>query len=352
KFDSYFQKEYLPKCRQDFGYGTLPNGKKWYRYFIKVNTNTNKSPEEIHKVGLSEVARIQKEMMKIKERMNFKGDFKSFLKFIVDDPSMYFKNPKDAIEAFQNVRKKIDGLIPNYFNLVPKTDYQVVEAENRDASAASYSSPTEMKTYGRFVVNTLNLKSNTIPGVTTLSLHEAIPGHHFQLALAFELKNTITEYQRKVFNSNAFVEGWALYAEYLGREMGLFKDDVQYLGHLSDEMLRACRLVVDTGIHAKGWSRQKAIDFMAAHLASDMRDIESEVERYSVWPGQALGYKIGQLKIIELRKKAENALKNQFDIKKFHDLVLGQGTLSLFVLEKRVNQWIVEQKKGKTVSKI
>lgn len=350
KFDQFFKQEYLPKCRKEFGYGTFPNGKKWYQYNVKINTNTNKTPTEIHKIGLSEVARIKSEMIKIKNRMGFKGDFKKFLKFNVDDPSVYFKNPKEAIEAFQIVRKKIDAEIPKFFNLIPKAEYKVVEAENAQAPAASYNQPTELKTYGRFVVNTLNLKGNTIPGVTTLSLHEAIPGHHFQLALVFEMKDKITEYQRKIFNSNAFVEGWALYTEYLGREMGLFTDDTQYFGHLSDEMLRACRLVVDTGIHSKGWSKQKAVDFMAANLASDIKDIESEVERYSVWPGQALGYKIGQLKIIELRKKAEKELKNQFDIKKFHDLVLGQGTLSLFVLEKRVKRWISDQKKGKTAS--
>ena len=352
KFDAFFQKQYLPKCRKDFGYGTLPNGKKWYRYLVKLNTNTNKTPEEIHKIGLGEVARIKSEMIKIKEKMGFKGDFKAFLKFIVDDPNSYFKTSKEAIEGYNSVRQKIDAVIPEYFNLRPKADYKVVEAENGDAPAASYNQPTELKTYGRFVVNTINLKGNSILEMTSLSLHEAVPGHHFQLALAFELKDKITEYQRKIFNSNAFVEGWALYTEYLGREMGLFTDDQQYLGHLSSEMLRAVRLVIDTGIHSKGWSRQQSIDYMASNLASDIKDVESEVERYSVWPGQALGYKIGQLKIIELRKKAEKELKNQFDIKKFHDVVLGQGTLSLFVLEKRVNKWIQEQKKGKTISKI
>jgi uncharacterized protein (DUF885 family) len=352
KFDAFFQKEYLPNCRKDFGYGTLPNGKKWYRYLVKLNTNTNKTPEEIHRTGLAEVARIKGEMVKIKEKMKFKGDFKAFLKFIVDDPNSYFKSSKEAIDGYNSVRKKIDAQIPKYFNLTPKADYKVVEAENGDAPAASYSQPTELKSYGRFVVNTINLKGNSILEMTSLSLHEAVPGHHFQLALAFELKDKITEYQRKIFNSNAFVEGWALYTEYLGREMGLFTDDKQYLGHLSSEMLRAVRLVIDTGIHSKGWSRQQSIDYMASNLASDIKDVESEVERYSVWPGQALGYKIGQLKIIELRKKAEKELRSQFDIKKFHDVVLGQGTLSLFVLEKRVNSWIQDQKKRKTISNI
>lgn len=350
KFDTFFKNEYLPKCRKDFGFGTFPNGKKWYRYFVKVSTNTNKTPAEIHKIGLDEVARIQGEMMKIKDKMGFKGDFKAFLKFIVDDPNSYFKTSKEAIDGYVNVRKKIDAEVPKYFRLMPKADYRVVEAENIDAPAASYNQPTEMKNFGRFVVNTLNLKGNSILEMTSLSLHEAVPGHHFQLALVFEMKDKLSEYQRKVFNSNAFVEGWALYSEYLGREMGLFSDDRQYLGHLSSEMLRATRLVVDTGIHSKNWSRQKSIDFMAAHLASDIKDIESEVDRYSVWPGQALGYKIGQLKIIELRKKAEKELKNQFDIKKFHDVVLGNGTVSLFVLEKQVNKWIEEQKKGKSIS--
>ncbi len=348
KFDNFFKKEYLPKCRKEFGYGSFPNGKKWYAYNVMVNTNTNKTPNEIHRLGLSEVARIKLEMIKIKDRSGFKGSFKEFLKFKVDDPASYFKSSKEAIDAYQSVRKNIEAALPKYFNLRPKADYKVVEAENPEAPSGMYNQPTEMKPYGRFVINTINLKSTSIPGVTTLSLHEAVPGHHFQLALAYELKDKITEYQRKVFNSNAFVEGWALYSEYLGREMGMYKDDVQYFGHLSDEMLRACRLVVDTGIHSKNWSKQKAVDFMAANLAADIKEIESEVERYSVWPGQALGYKLGKLKIIELRKKAEKELKTQFDIKKFHDVVLGQGTLSLFVLEKRVNQWIVDQKKGKS----
>lgn len=352
KLDLFFKNEYLPKCRKDFGWGTLPNGKKWYQYFVKVSTNTNKTPTEIHKIGLDEVKRIRGEMTKIKDKMGFKSDFKAFLKFIVDDPNSYFKTSREAIDGYVNIRKKIDEQVPKYFNLVPKADYKVVEAENIDAPAASYNQPTEMKNFGRFVVNTLNLKGNSILEMTSLSLHEAVPGHHFQLALAFEMKDKLSEYQRKIFNSNAFVEGWALYSEYLGREMGLFSDDKQYLGHLSSEMLRAIRLVVDTGIHSKNWSRQRAIDYMAANLASDIKDIESEVDRYSVWPGQALGYKIGQLKIIELRRKAEKELKDQFDIKKFHDVILGNGTVSLFVLEKQVNKWIEDQKKGKSLSKI
>jgi uncharacterized protein (DUF885 family) len=190
------------------------------------------------------------------------------------------------------------------------------------------------------VVNTKNIKAVPSYGVNTLYLHEAIPGHHFQLALQYELKKELTEYQRKMYDSTAFVEGWALYAEYLGREMGLLSDPMQLMGSLNDEMLRAVRLVVDTGIHSKGWSRTKAIQYMKANLASDIRDIEIEADRYSVWPGQALAYKTGQLKIIELRKKAEAELGPRFDLREFHKIVLMSGTVSLKVLEEHVNDWV------------
>jgi uncharacterized protein (DUF885 family) len=205
--------------------------------------------------------------------------------------------------------------------------------------------PTDYVPHGKFIVNTKNLRSVPIYDVTTLMLHETVPGHHFQLALQFEEKDQLTEYQRKIFGSNSFVEGWALYCEYLGNEMGMYKDPMQRLGNRNDEMLRAVRLVVDTGIHAYGWSRKKAVAYMTEHLASDPGDISNESNRYSVWPGQALGYKLGQLKIIELRKLAEKELGPKFDIRDFHSHVIGDGTLSLGVLEAQIKDWIADTRK-------
>jgi uncharacterized protein (DUF885 family) len=246
--------------------------------------------------------------------------------------------------AFEKVKAETAERIPRYFSLVPKSDFKIVETSNPEDAAGRYDNPTENIPYGRFVANTINLRSVPVYGVTTLMLHETVPGHHFQLALQFEMKDKLSEYQRKVYSSNAFVEGWALYAEYLGREMGMYADPLQRLGNLNDELLRAVRLVVDTGIHAFGWTHDKTIAYMRDHLASDAKDIENEANRYSVWPGQALGYKIGQLKIIELRKLAEQELGPKFDIKEFHRVVIGNGTVSLTVLEQQVKDWIAETK--------
>lgn len=340
KFDQFYRQEYLPQCRKGFGFGSYPEGKAWYAHRVFAHTNSTMSADEIHSLGLKEVAQIRKEMSRVMKDLKFQGSYKKFINKITTDPRSFFKSRQDILAAFQEVRLTIDQKIPQYFSLIPKTEYKLVEAENPEEAAASYRDPTENLPFGRFVINTLNLKANATYGVTTLSLHEAVPGHHFQLALQFEQKEDLTEYQRKMFFSTAFVEGWALYAEYLGREMGLFTDPWQMLGHLSDQMLRAVRLVVDTGIHSKDWSRKKSIQYMADNLAMDLKDIESEVDRYSVNPGQALAYKIGQLKILELRQNAERALGSRFDIREFHRAVLGQGSLSLTVLERQVQDWI------------
>lgn len=340
KFNQFFVKEYIPHCRKGYGYSSLPQGVEWYNYAIRRATNTTKTGDEIHQIGLGEVARIRTEMDAVKTQMKFKGSLKAFFDFMRNNPSSYFKSREETLKAFNDIRKKIESKIPQYFELIPKTDYKIVESENPEDAAASYREPTELLPYGRFVVATMNLKSNPSFGTTTLSLHEAIPGHHFQLALQFEMKDQLTEYQRKLYFSNAFVEGWALYSEYLGREMGLYEDPAQKFGHLSDEMLRAVRLVVDTGIHAKNWSRAKAIAYGMDNMPMDKSAIEKEMDRYSVWPGQALAYKIGQLKILELRKLAETELGPRFDIKKFHRVVIGTGTLSLDVLEEQVKNWI------------
>jgi uncharacterized protein (DUF885 family) len=347
KFDHFYKTEYLPNCRKNaYGMGDLPNGKEWYKYEILNQTNLAMDPKAIHELGLKEVARISKEMEGIKKEMGFKGSLKDFLKSLTDDPKYFFTNQKDMFNAFLNVKTKTAAVVPQYFKLIPKNDFTIVETSNPEDASGSYSMPTDYVPHGKFVVNTKNLRSVPVYDVTTLMLHETVPGHHFQLALQFEEKDLLTEYQRKIFNSNSFVEGWALYCEYLGNEMGMYKDPIQRLGNRNDEMLRAVRLVVDTGIHAYGWSREKAIAYMTEHLASDPGDISNESNRYSVWPGQALGYKLGQLKIIELRKMAEKELGPKFDIRDFHSRVIGDGTLSLGVLEAQIKDWIAETKKA------
>ncbi|MCM0605003.1 MAG: DUF885 domain-containing protein [Xanthomonadaceae bacterium] len=340
KFDHFFKKSYLPHCRKSYGLKGLPHARKWYSSRILSNTNLHLTAEEIHKTGLREVARISKGIEEIKNKFGFKGNLKAFLKSLTSDDKYVFKSAKEMFEAFELTKSLIAAKVPQYFSKKPKTDYKLVETSNPEDAAGSYFEPTENIPMGRFIVNTKNLHNVPIYEVTTLLVHEATPGHHFQLALQFEMKSELSEYRRKLFGSNAFVEGWALYSEYLGNEMGLFNDPMQKLGNLNDEMLRAVRLVVDTGIHHYGWSREKTIAYMDEHLATGKKDISNEANRYSIWPGQALGYKIGQLKIIELRKMAESKLGSKFDIKDFHSVVIGEGTLSLNILELRVKDWV------------
>jgi len=343
KFDHFYTHAYVNHCRKGFGLSSLAEGRNWYLYEIKSNTNLDLNPEEIHKTGLREVARISSELEKIKKQKGFHGNLPAFLRSRATDPHSFFTSAKDMFAAFEKVKAQTALKIPAYFSLVPKSDFKIVETSNPEDASGSYNQPTETAPFGRFIVNTKNLKAVPIYDVTTLMLHETVPGHHFQLALQYEMKDSLSEYQRKVYNSNAFAEGWALYAEYLGNEMGMFTDPDQRFGNLNDEMLRAVRLVVDTGIHSMGWSQQRAIAYMAHHLASDHKDIETEINRYSVWPGQALGYKVGQLKILELRHKAESVLGKNFDIKGFHKAIIGNGTVSLGVMETQVNDWIKDQ---------
>ena len=340
KFDLFYKKEYLPHCRKGFGWSSLPHGREWYEFEVLARTGLNMKPKAIHALGLKEVARIEADVEEIQKDLGFKGDRRAFLKSLTQDKAYFFKSAEEMIGKLNAVRSAVSAKLPEYFSLVPKTDYKIVETSNPEDAAGSYNEPTENVPYGRFIVNAKNLRSIPIYGVTSLSLHETIPGHHFQLALRFEMKDQLSEYQRKMFFSNSFVEGWALYSEYLGNEMGLFKDPMQRLGNRNDDMLRAVRLVVDTGIHELGWSRQRAVDYMTTHLASDANDISNEVNRYAVWPGQALGYKLGQFKIIELRKVAEKELGPKFDIREFHRAVIGNGTVSLSVLEAQVRDYI------------
>jgi uncharacterized protein (DUF885 family) len=338
--DAFLRGEYRAHCRATFGIGALPRGAAWYAQRIRSSTDLPLGAKEIHERGLREVVRIRREMDVIRIEVGYRGSLSAFLRAWATAPGQRFADAASLIAAFQAQKTAVAALIPRWFAVVPKSDYDIVEATNPESPAASYLGPTDGRPRGRLVVNTLNLNAIARDRVPTLSLHEAVPGHHFQIALAFEMKDQLTEYQRRIFGSTAFAEGWALYAEHLGREMGVFHTPMERLGNLNDEMLRAVRLVVDTGIHAYGWSRERAIAYMRKNLAHDERDIAVEVSRYAVWPGQALAYKIGELEILDLRRAAEAELGTAFDVREFHDAVIGNGTVSLGVLRSQVRDWI------------
>ncbi len=345
KFSVFLQREYLAAARPTAGYGQLPNGDNWYQHLADLHTTTSKAVDEIHQLGLSEVTRIHAEMDKVRQQVGFEGDLAAFFQFLATDEQFFFESEQALIDAYQVVKKRIDTVLPQFFEIAPKADYEVrpVEAfRQRSAAGASYMAPApDGSRPGIFYINTYNLRAQPKWGVTTLSLHEASPGHHFQIAIQQELEG-LPDYQ-KFGGSNAFAEGWALYAEHLGIEMGLFEDPYQYFGKLSDELLRAMRLVVDTGLHRKGWSREQAIEYMRSNSAMAQTDIEAEVERYMAIPGQALSYKIGQIKILELRKMAEQRLGDRFDLKAFHTQVLSSGNLPMAVLEQKIEHWVAQQ---------
>ncbi|RCU49412.1 DUF885 domain-containing protein [Corallincola holothuriorum] len=342
KLYRFLNDEYLMLARGSDGMWDLPNGATWYQHLANRHTTTEMPVEKIHHIGLGEVARIRNEMEAVRQRVGFTGDLSAFLQHLASDPSYFFSDKSQLIAGYSGLKAQINAVLPAYFDVMPKTDYEVrpVEAfREQSAAGASYEpgSPDGSRP-GVFYINTYNLQAQPKWGMTTLSLHEAAPGHHFQITIQQELDD-LPAYQR-FSSATAFVEGWALYAEYLGMEMGLFKDPYQYFGKLSDEMLRAMRLVVDTGLHAKGWSREQAIQYMLDNSAMAKSDVVAEVERYMAIPGQALSYKIGQLKIIELREKAEAALGERFELREFHNQVLLDGSLPLAVLEEKVDNWI------------
>lgn len=341
----YFKQTYLPKSRATDGWSGLPNGKAWYQHLANSHTTTTMSVDEIHQIGLSEVARILSEMDKVREQVGFKGDLKAFFASLSSESQYFYSDRQGLIDGYMVLKDKINQVLPNYFNVMPKADYVVKPVESfreQSAAGASYESPAvDGSRPGVFYINTYNLKAQPKWGMTTLSLHEAAPGHHFQIAIKQELTG-VPEFQR-FSGYTAFEEGWALYAEYLGIEMGLFADPYQYFGKLSDEMLRAMRLVVDTGLHSKGWSREQAIQYMKDNSPMAESDIVAEVERYMAIPGQALSYKVGQLKILALRARAEKALGDKFDLKAFHDQILTSGSLPMAVMENKIDCWIASK---------
>jgi uncharacterized protein (DUF885 family) len=338
----FIETEYAPKARTSVGWSALPEGQEWYRLRIRSNTTTQLTAAEIHELGLAEVARIRREMIAVKEQVGFKGDLDAFFKFLETDPRFYFRSEAELLAAYRGVKARIDALLPKMFKDFPKADYEVRAVEPfRAASSAGafYQGPSQDgKRPGIFYVNSHNLKAQPNFGVETLSLHEAAPGHHFQVAIQQEL-SSLPRFRR--FNNYvAYAEGWALYAESIGKELGVFTDPYQWYGRLADEMLRAMRLVVDTGLHSKGWSREQAIQYMLDNSSMAETDVVAEVERYIVWPGQALGYKVGQLRITAMRAKAERELGARFDVREFHSQVLRDGALPMDVLEKRIDRWI------------
>lgn len=344
----YFKNTYLAAARDSAGFWDLPEGKAWYQYLANYHTTTTMPVAQIHEIGLQEVARIRQEMDKVRQQVGFHGDLPAFFASLSAEPQYFFTTPDALIKGYDAIKQRINAVLPHYFAVMPKADYVVKPVEafrQQSAAGASYDAPAvDGSRPGIFYINTYNLRAQPKWGMTTLSLHEASPGHHFQISIKQELSG-VPEFQR--FGSyTAFEEGWALYAEYLGIEMGMFNDPYQYFGKLSDEMLRAMRLVVDTGMHAKGWTREQAIQYMKDNSPMAESDIIAEVERYMAIPGQALSYKVGQLKILELRHKAEQMLGDKFDLKAFHTQLLTSGSLPLAVMEAKINRWIASQQQA------
>ena len=345
KLDSYFNDDYLPNTRDSVGLSAVPNGAAWYEFRARSYTTTRMTPDEIHRVGLDEVKRIRDEMMKVIEEVEFEGSFEEFLTFLRTDPQFYFDDPEELHREYLATSKRIDPELVKLFGKLPRMPYGVKpipDAIAPDTTTAYYSRPAaDGSRAGFYYVNLYKPETRPKYEIEVLSVHEAMPGHHLQIALQQELENVPTF--RRFQGFTAFVEGWGLYSERLGYDLGLYTDPYSRFGQLTYDMWRAVRLVVDTGMHYKGWTRQQAIDFFRDNAAKTEHDIINEIDRYILWPGQALAYKIGQLKILQLRSRAEVELGDRFDIRAFHDELLGAGALPLDLLEQRMDRWMAAQ---------
>jgi uncharacterized protein (DUF885 family) len=345
RLHEYLVSTYIPACRGTIAASDLPNGAAAYAYAVRWHTTTNLTPAQIHEIGLSEVKRIRAEMDKVIQSAGFKGSFRDFAEFLRTDPQFYYDKPEDLVNGYRVIVKKIDPELAHEFGKLPRLTYGVTRVPdfNAPSQTTAYYQPGSPQAgrAGQYFVNTYNLKARPKWEMEALSLHESVPGHHLQIALAQEMEG-VPEF-RKYLDYTAFGEGWGLYAESLGEEVGMYKDPYSKFGQLTYEMWRAVRLVVDTGMHSMGWTRQEAIDFFRENTSKTDQDITVEVDRYIVWPGQALAYKIGQMKIRELRTRAEKELGNRFDVRKFHDAVLERGDVPLDLLEEHVNAWTKEQ---------
>jgi uncharacterized protein (DUF885 family) len=350
KLHGYLVNTYLPAARESIAMSDLPNGKAWYGYMARNYTTTNLTPEQIHQIGLAEVKRIRGEMDALMASTGFKGSFAEFCTFLRTDPRFFFDKPEDLLAGYRDIAKRIDPELIRLFGHLPRLPYGVIPVP-------SYSEKSQTTAYyeegslaagrpGEFNANTYDLKSRPKWEMEALTSHEAVPGHHLQLSIAQELEN-VPEWRRHD-DYTAFVEGWGLYSESLGGEIGLYKDPYSKFGQLTYEVWRAIRLVVDTGMHTMGWTRQQAIDYFKANSAKADHDIEVEIDRYIVTPGQALAYKLGELKIKELRAYSQKELGDKFDVRAFHDHVLGNGAVPLDLLEKNIKAWVAETKAGTT----
>jgi uncharacterized protein (DUF885 family) len=340
----FFDTEYFPKTRTTIGISETPRGNEFYQDRINFyTTSTQYTADDIHKIGLSEVARIRAEMEKIIVALEFKGSFADFFKFLRTDEQFYAKSPKELMMIARDMSKRADAQLPRFFRTLPRKPYGVAPVP--DAIAPKYTggryvgTSKDSKYPGYYWVNTYDLPSRTLYTLPSLTVHEAVPGHHLQESLNNELGDSIPQFRKDLYLST-YGEGWGLYSEFLADEMGMYTTSYEQFGKFTYEMWRACRLVVDTGIHAKGWTRDEVVNFMASNTALSLHEINTETDRYISWPGQALSYKIGELKIREMRKKAEVELGSKFDIRDFHEIVLEQGTVTLSILEGRINAYI------------
>jgi uncharacterized protein (DUF885 family) len=342
KLRNFIEKEYLPACRETHGVSSIPNGAAYYQYLIQQFTTTTLSPDSIYNLGIQEVARIKSEMEKVKREVGYKGTLTEFFTFINEDKQFYpFKEPKEVIDSFMNIQKIEDLHLNELFSTRPKTKFEIRQTEAFRAASASaeYNAGSEDGTRpGIFYVPVLEAKKFNIVGMETLFLHEAIPGHHYQISLQQE-NDSLPKF-RKFLGYSAYAEGWALYTETLGKQLGLYKNPYQYLGHLSDAMHRAIRLVVDVAIHTKGMSHDEAIGYMMQNERISKEEASAEIERYMAIPGQALSYKIGQLTIMRLKEKCEKELGSKFDIREFHTQLLDGGNMPLEVLQKKLARWV------------
>jgi len=340
ELNNFLKDDYLVNSRDSIGIKDIPDGKRYYEELAKHYTTTDLTPDEIHNIGLKEIERIRSEMEEIIESVNWDGDFNSFLNYLRTSPRFYYDNPDDLFDAYLIMSKTIDPLLPKLFNVFPRAPYGVIPIPSESApftTTAYYNSPSPGRP-GYFYANLYKPDSRPKYEIPVLTVHEAVPGHHFQISIAQELENVPTF--RKYQGITAFVEGWGLYSEELGEYINLYDDPYDKFGQLTYDMWRAIRLVVDTGMHYKDWSREDAINLFIENSAKSILDIENEVDRYIAWPGQALAYKIGQLKILELRERAETELGDKYDIKDFHDEVLKRGSLPLDLLEYYIDEWI------------